>query len=98
MREVGRLLRESGNRRGALAGSFAATIQLSKSCRCASAPRRRDGTGALASRRRAVSHDDRFPPHGLKRLPETDDAWFNVVGDADVDQDDMVLRMIDHAV
>lgn len=43
-------------------------------------------------------HDDGFPPHGLKRLAQADDAWFSAFGDADVDEDDMVVPMIDQSV
>ena len=35
---------------------------------------------------------------GLELLAETDDARLDAVRDADVDQHDMILRMIDHPV
>ena len=48
--------------------------------------------------RRNASDDDRLPAHGLELLPETHDARFDAVGDADVDQHDVILCMIDHPV
>ena len=47
---------------------------------------------------KCASHDDRFAAHGLERFPQADDARFYAVGDANIDQDDMVSVMIDQIV
>ena len=65
----------------------------------ASPPRGCGGTEALDPWRRTwASHDHGFPAHGLERLPQADDAGVDAVGDADIDQDDVVGVMIDQIV
>ena len=93
-----RLPSESESRGDALGDSLSVTIQLSRICRLASAAGRVRGTGALAARRRDASYDDRFSPHGLEPLSEADDTRIDPVGNADVDEHDMILGVIDHPV
>ena len=61
-------------------------------------PRNPGTTGALAPGRRDASDDHRLAAHRAELLPQTHEARLHAIGGADVDQHDVVLRMIDHPV
>jgi hypothetical protein len=69
-----------------------------RSTRASAPPERSQARSELRRQNRFALHDDRLSRHRLKVLAKTHDAWLYVFSDAEVEQHNMILLVLNHAV